>query len=515
MLALDRLRRDHPRNPRAAQVLRSLARQRLDILLPPLAARARAGDWPGALASLCPLATADPANAGLAALTAEGLIATGRPRAALSLLASARRHAPNDATLAGLEGAARRADGDSRGALAPLRAALARDPGHAAAGNSYGLALLDLGDRDGAAAAWRAVVAANPRAADTWMNLAPLVKFAADPELKAGLDIAAAAGGLSPAERECLTFARAEAALQTEDGDTAFALLGRANAARRRAIGYDPARDRQLFDLIRARFGALPCPAPDDTAGQPRPVLITGLPRSGTTLTEQILAAHPMVHAAGEIDALSRAIRPHLAPDASDGAAALPAIAASYRAALAALGDAPVITDKMPLNFRWIGPVLAALPEARVIHLTRDPMAVGMSLYRHRFSGTGNGFAYGLEDIGAFTRQERALMTFWRDRWGPDRLLDLDYAALTADPETQIRRLLAFCGLPFDAACLAPQRAERAVQTASAAQVRQPIYTGSTKAWRRWSTQLAPLAAALGNDALPGMAPAGFGAETG
>lgn len=513
VMALQELRRRYPRNPRPAAALRDLARQKLDALLPPVLARARAGDWAGALQVLAPVAGADPANAGLAALAAEGLIATGRIPAALRLLAHARGHAPQDPALAALEGAARRAGGDSVGALAPLRAALERDPGHAAAGNSYGLALLDLGDRAGAAAAWRQVVKANPRAADSWLNLSRLADFTAEPALAAALEAAAALDGLGPAERECLDFARAEAALQAGDGDGAFAHLHRANAARRRTLGYDRRRDAALFAGIAARLADLPGPpAPPPAAGAPRPILITGLPRSGTTLTERILAAHPGVHPGGEMDALTRAIRPLLAPDADTGPGVLARIAAPYRAALAeAAGRSPVITDKMPLNFRWIGPVLAALPEARVVHLTRDPMAVGFSLYRLRFSGRGNGFAYDLGDIGAYVRQERALMRLWRDRWGPERLLMLDYQALTAEPETQIRRLLDFCGLDFDAACLAPHETQGPVLTASAAQVREPIRAGSGRKWRPFAAHLAPLAAALTDPDAPGIPPAAPG----
>jgi hypothetical protein len=159
-------------------------------------------------------------------------------------------------------------------------------------------------------------------------------------------------------------------------------------------------------------------------------------------------------------------------------------------------GGAAVLTDKMPLNFRYLGFVCAALPEARIVHLVRDPMAVAWSIYKHLFAGNANRFAYSIGDICAFMLLHRDMMSFWRNRLG-DHLHDLDYAALTHDPDTEIRALVDACHLPWSDACLTPQQSDRTVLTASAAQVRRPIYRDGDKGWRRYEAELAPLRHAL------------------
>jgi len=496
--ALDALRRDHPGNRRPREALTAIARSDLSRLMPGIARQARAGNWQAALTLLRPLAVADPSNRSLALLAAEGLIATGAPAAALKLADRAGQGAPGNPDLCAIRGDALRLLGDTGAALETLRAGLAVAPDHAGCGVKLGMALLETGDRASAVAAWTETVTRNPGAADCWMNLAPLVDFTAEPDRFAQLSAALDRPGLTGNARECLLFAMAEALLQRGEAARAFATLAEANAMRRRAIGYDPARDVTRFATIRRVFGDA---APLDEAppaGMPRPILITGLPRSGTTLTERILAAHPLVRALGEIEDLADAVRPHLMIGQPATRGTLAVIADSYRGALGRrAGDNAFVTDKMPLNFRHVGAVLAALPEARVIHLRRDPMAVGFSAYRLRFSGRGNGFAYDLTDLGRYTRMERDLVAFWQDRWPPDRLRILDYASLVERPEDTIRDLLAFCGLPFDPACLAPHLAGGHVLTASAAQVRQPIYGGSDAGWRRYADHLAPLAVAL------------------
>ena len=169
--------------------------------------------------------------------------------------------------------------------------------------------------------------------------------------------------------------------------------------------------ERRLFDTVRRYFGdGVPDLSADPAfTGGARPVFILGMMRSGTSLVEQILASHSQVQAAGELEFMTRAALPVMERAAKDPALRIDretarAVREAYRAGLATLpGTAPVVTDKMPPNFRWIGFILAAFPEARVIHLNRDPMAVGWSIFRHYFSSLGNGFAYDLADIGAYS----------------------------------------------------------------------------------------------------------------
>jgi hypothetical protein len=150
----------------------------------------------------------------------------------------------------------------------------------------------------------------------------------------------------------------------------------------------------------------------------------------------------------------------------------------------------------MPANATWVGHILTAFPEARVIHMRRDPMAVGWSIFRHYFSQDGNGHAYDLADIGTYARLQGDLMAFWAARF-PGRIRSQCYEALTEDQEAETRALLDWCGLDWDPACLEFHRTPGLVRTASAAQVRRAMYRGSSEDWRRYEPFLGPLKAAL------------------
>ena len=154
-------------------------------------------------------------------------------------------------------------------------------------------------------------------------------------------------------------------------------------------------------------------------------------------------------------------------------------------------------TVQMPSNLTWVGFILTAFPQAKVIHMNRDPMAVGWSIFRQYFSQNGNGYAYDMTDIGRYYRWQQDLMAFWHQRF-PDRILELGYEALTEDQEGQTRALLDWCGLEWEDACLNFHETPGLVRTASSVQVRRPMYRGSSEEWRKYEAYLGPLKAALG-----------------
>ena len=156
-----------------------------------------------------------------------------------------------------------------------------------------------------------------------------------------------------------------------------------------------------------------------------------------------------------------------------------------------------VITDKMPLNFRYIGFIVSAFPEAKIIHLNRDPMATCFSIYKTYFSSLGNGYAYDLDDLSEFYSLYIELMSFWRARF-PNRVYDIGYETLTENQEEETRNLLEYCGLKWESDCLNFHKTERVVNTASATQVRQRMYKGSSKAWKKYEAHLQPMTKALG-----------------
>jgi Sulfotransferase family len=245
-------------------------------------------------------------------------------------------------------------------------------------------------------------------------------------------------------------------------------------------------------------------------AGEPsaRPVFIVGMMRSGTTLVEQILASHPRVFPGGEMKHFAAAVEgvcnkigsaasfPDLVADMAD--ANFRDIGASYTAAISSLApDAAHITDKMPSNFIFAGFIHLALPNAVIIHTVRNPVDTCLSCFSKLFSGQQN-HTYDLAELGRYHRRYQALMGHWHAVLPAGRILDVRYEELVADPEGQARRILAHCGLDWDPRCLDFHQTERAVRTASAAQVRQPIYASSVGRSRLYAPFFGPLLAELG-----------------
>lgn len=390
-------------------------------------------------------------------------------------------------------------------AIAAYRAALALDPGYAEAANNLGNVLRDSGDKAGAVAAYRQALAHRPGMAVYLRNLSDLHRFAADDPLL-GQITAELAAAKTDSDRMYLNFALAKARDDLGEVDQAFAAFAAANRLRKAELGYDIESDVALFATLRRYFeGAVPAP-PLPGPAQTRPIFILGMIRSGTSLVEQILGSHSQVRSAGELEFLTRLCLPvmeaaHANPSLRIDAETAGDVARRYRVQLARLaGGAAVVTDKMPLNFRWIGFILAAFPDARIVHLNRDPMAVGWSAFRHFFAARGNGYAYDLDDIGRYIRLHDSLMAYWHQVF-PGRIMELGYEALTEDQEGETRRLLDACGLPFEQACLNFHETPGLVRTASSAQVRQKMYRGSSDEWRRYEAHLAPLRAALGRPA--------------
>lgn len=376
-------------------------------------------------------------------------------------------------------------------AITPLEAALASKPGYPEALNNLGIALAALGRRKEAVARYEQALENRPGYAEAWRNLSVSKRFRdGEPQIAAMQQAHAAAR--SESDRLHLGFALGKALDETGQAEGAFACFSEANAIARKAAPDIMARQEALFARIRAVFEQAPPRPLDAPPACPRPVFVLGMPRSGTSLVEQILASHPQVYGAGELQALRRAVAPALEAGRIDERI-LGAVRTTYLESLAGLQAArPVIVDKMPLNFRWIGFAAAALPEAVFIHTRRDPVAVGWSLFRTFFPARGLEFTCSLQDIAAYTRLHDDLMVFWQTHL-PGRIHVLDYERLTRNQEEETRRLVALAGLPWDDACLRFHETERVVRTASAAQVRQPLYQGSSEAWRRYEKWLSPL----------------------
>ncbi len=236
----------------------------------------------------------------------------------------------------------------------------------------------------------------------------------------------------------------------------------------------------------------------------PRPVLVVGMPRSGTTLAEQILASHAQVHGAGELHFWSGAAasRGRWQTQLDDESKAVANLADKYLALLTSLSaDAQRVVDKMPGNFMHLGLIHAALPNARIIHMRRNPLDTCLSIYFHNF-GRAHPYASDLNDLAAFFAEYSRLMDHWRATLPGDAMLEIPYEALVQDHEAWSRRMVEFIGLPWDESCLAFHRTARAVSTHSKWQARQKISASSVGRWRNYEEFLGPLLTlqAFGND---------------
>jgi hypothetical protein len=226
-------------------------------------------------------------------------------------------------------------------------------------------------------------------------------------------------------------------------------------------------------------------------------IFIVGMPRSGTTLVEQILSSHSHIYGGGELKLIGQWCFGFVKLYRQHGDAALldnylQQLREHYLQGLEALTDKPGVTDKMPVNFLWIGFILSAFPGAKVIHTVRDPMAVCWSIFKTPFAGTSNGYACDLEDIGEFYTLYRDLMNFWHDRF-PGEIYDLNYERLTERQREETTRLLEYCDLPWEDACMEFHNNPREVTTVSANQVRKPMYQGSSEVWKPYERYLQPL----------------------
>jgi hypothetical protein len=263
---------------------------------------------------------------------------------------------------------------------------------------------------------------------------------------------------------------------------------------------YRPPHDRRLledtFDFVRQLYdGEWIDAARARTAIAHRPIFVVGMPRSGTSLTEQILASHPEVYGAGELSFWKSAsarvgttsIESGATPELSES------LAADYGRLLATLaGGRGTVVDKMPGNFAHLGMIHAALPHARIIHMQRNPIDTCLSLYFQNFH-VAHSYANDLDDLAHYYDQYLSLMSHWQRVLPEDSILEVPYEALVAEPEAWSRRMVEFVGLPWDDSCLEFHATHRSVRTFSRWQVRQKISARSVERWRRYAAHVGPL----------------------
>jgi tetratricopeptide (TPR) repeat protein len=393
--------------------------------------------------------------------------------------------------------------GNLEQAIVHHRRALEIEPDLADAHSNLGNAFKALGRMEEAHQAYRKALEIDPENTGVYLNLADLKTFGpGDPDLLT-MDALKSKTGLSGTHRLHLDFALAKAYGDLKDLRRALEYLFIANAAKRARIDYDERREFELFERIERTFTPELIEAKSNKRERDQsPIFIIGMPRSGTTLVEQILAAHPYVFGAGELATLSEIVQsvsrpewtepyPSFAPMLDSGE--LGKIGSQYVARLHKIAPSKrYITDKMPSNYYFAGLIHLALPNAKIIHSKRNPIDTCVSCFSKLFSDQQH-YTYDLGELGRYYKRYERLMAHWRRVLPKGRMLDVIYEDVVDDVERQARRILDHCGLPWDERCLAFHRSDRAVRTASAVQVRKPIYRDAVGRWRGLEDLLAPL----------------------
>jgi tetratricopeptide (TPR) repeat protein len=501
-----------------------------------IAARMDARDWQGAaaMAEACRSAwPTDPAGWLLGSFVA---LLADRPEAALSLADGGIAARPRDlacliqraecllvlgrrAEAIAAADAAAEVAGDEPAALDAVSAFLVHANEHPRAIRLYDRALAAaprdtslllrratrhryVGDFGRAAADYDAVLALDPDNAEAFKARGELRRQDAEQNSIASLEAALARNPTDPDHAVPLHFALAKAYEDTADYATSWRHVRAANGLERTRIRYDAALDRAMIDGMIAAFPDVE-PVASDTTGE-SPIFIVGLPRTGTTLVDQILGSHSQVDSAGELAVFYEAIggaigrtRPPVDLNIREYAALVAGLDGSVLAAeylmrvKAWRGDRPRFSDKNVTNFFYIGPILRAFPRARIVHLTRHPMAACYANYKNWFR---RGFPYSFElgELADFYVGYRRLMAHWH-RILPGRILDLAYEDIVTSQEATTRMLLDYCGLPFEPACLEFHANPKAITTASSVQARQPLYDSSLEQWRHYAAGLAPV----------------------
>ena len=420
---------------------------------------------------------------------------------AVKALQEAVRLDPANAVTHYFYGAALAMAAQPEAAIEAYRKAVDLDPDLSGAYLGLGHVLKTVGDQDGGVAAYRRAIELRPDFGEIYYSLSNLKTFKFSDQEIAGMEERVGNNALPIDCQVHFAFSLGKAYEDKADYAAAFRYYELANRRHRETIAYDPVQTEVAHEKIRKAFSleffehqaqmGTGCRDPD-------PIFILGLPRSGSTLLEQILASHSLVDGTSELPDISM-----IAQSVTNKAhgrtfpMSMPELTSEELTALGKQylsqtqrhrGSAPFFTDKMPNNFAYVGFIKAILPNAKIIDARRHPMDSCVGCFKQHFA-KGQTFTYDLFELGEFYLEYERMMNHW-DAVLPGQVLHVEYENVVSDLETQVRRLLEFCGLEFEQSCVNFHETKRAVRTASSEQVRQPIYQGSLATWKRFGSDL-------------------------
>ncbi|MDA9022727.1 tetratricopeptide repeat protein, partial [Alphaproteobacteria bacterium] len=373
-------------------------------------------------------------------------------------------------------------------AEASHRRAIALKPGYAKAHSNLGTLLKELGRLDEAEACYKQAVTLKPDLVEAHRSLTLIKKFHTQDEQYSKMMELYLEKNISEEQLCHINFGLAKACEDLGNFKQAYTHYGEGNALRKKLLNYNINYDVDLFRKIKSNYPQIVrnSLAANKISKNLIPVFIVGMPRSGTTLVEQIVSSHSKVTGAGELGFVSQfgaAIATGITEANNES---LLNFRHRYMTKLAGVSKKNlIVTDKMPQNFRYIGLLAAAFPEAKIVHVERNLAAVCWANYKQYFESKSIGYCYAIDDVISYHKLYKNLMDFWTTALG-NKIYKLDYERLTVDQENQTRQLIEYLDLDWDENCLSPQNNTRSVSTASNLQVRQKVYQGSSEQWRKY-----------------------------
>lgn len=390
--------------------------------------------------------------------------------------------------------------GNSELAVNNFRKAIEIEPNYIDAHFNLGISMKELGKRRESINSFESVLKIDSTHAKAHRNLSVIKKYTSeDPQISV-IESLLNSDTLSESESIELNFAMAKVYEDLDDSKKFFKFLDKANKLNKNSLNYSIDEDKKRFFVLKKLFSTLPPTLRKNkkTLNDFQPIFILGMPRSGTSLIEQILASHNKVYGAGELKFLGEYSISCLNKIVSEGSKKITnkeliSLRSKYLTSLNQINtNKKIITDKMPDNFKYVGFILSAFPDAKIIHVKRDPIATCWSNYKSFFATGGNGFASNQEDIAEFYNLYKDLMEFWNKLF-PNKIFEISYEDLTINQEKETRKLLKYCDLNWDSNCLNFYENNRMVKTVSSLQVREKIYQGSSEIWKKYEENLKPL----------------------
>jgi len=389
---------------------------------------------------------------------------------------------------------------DQEVAIKHYQKAIAIKPSYSEAHYNLGSTLRHLGKKADSIKSYEKAIEFNPHYIDAHKNLSAMKEYKKDDPQISQMKSLLSNKNLAESDQVSLNFALSKVYEDLNNQNDFFKFLHEGNKLRKKELNYSFNDDYEMISKIREVF----MPPYTKTkkisykTSKIKPIFIVGMPRSGTSLVEQIISSHHSVYGAGELEFLAKnsykELKKHYASTNNIfSKKSFLTIRERYLESLSNLNVSEnIITDKMPLNFRFIGFILSAFPDAKIVHLNRDARATCWSIYKYYFKSDGNGYSYNFQDLVSYYCLYDELMKFWHKLY-PNQIYDISYEDLTTNQDKETRKLLAYCDLEWDDNCINFHTNKRAVKTTSALQVREKMYQGSSEVWKKYEAHIQPL----------------------